>query len=217
MKVLIGCEHSGRVRNAFLALGHDAYSCDTEPASDNSPRHFRCNVLFLLEAGGWDLFIGHPPCQYLTLSGVHLLHSKPERWKKMCEAAYFFLRLWAAPVPRVCIEHPIMHGYAQAIIQVPAVQMIQPHQFGDPESKATCLWLRGLPNLQSTTACEPDLFQEHLPKPKNGRWANQTKSGQNALGPSPERGKVRGVTYPGIAAAMAEQWSKTYEPATNPH
>lgn len=193
MRVLIACEYSGAVRRAFRDRGHDAWSCDLLSADDESPHHFRGDVLEVV-GDGWDLMIAHPPCTYLCSSGIHWNARRPERAILTEEAIAFFLRLWDAPIPRVAIENPI--GVLSSRFRKPD-QIIQPFHFGHPESKSTCLWLRGLPPLLAT---------EVLSLPESGRWDNQTASGQNRLGPSPDRWKIRSATYPGIARAMAEQW-----------
>lgn len=197
MKVLAGCELSGVVRNAFRALGHDAWSCDLEPADDSQQYHIQGDVLDIIHDWDWDLGIFHPPCTYLSVSGLHWNHRKPERWQLTKEAAIFFLRCYEAPIPRVCVENPI--GHMNSAFRKPD-QIIQPFQFGHPESKATCLWLRGLEKLTPTNI---------LTKPECGYWNNQTPSGQNKLGPSKDRAKIRSRTYEGVAKAMATQWSKT--------
>lgn len=193
MKVLVACEFSGRVREAFRARGHDAWSCDLLPADDGGP-HFQCDVLTLVGSGEWDLMIAHPPCTYLCSSGIHWNKRRPERALETEKALDFFMALATAPIPRVAVENPV--GVVSSRWRKPD-QIIQPWQFGHPESKATCLWLKGLPKLSPT---------DILPKPANGRWANQTPTGQNKLGPSEDRWKERSLTYAGIAKAMAEQW-----------
>lgn len=201
MRVLIGCERSGIIRSAFRDAGHDAWSCDLEPAEDESAFHLQTDVLRVLQHG-WDLAIFHPECRYLCNSGVLRLYKGGkkengrdlERWCHMREAAELFLQLWNAPIPRIAIENPIMHRHAMAILNVRHSQTFQPWQFGDDASKRTCLWLKNLPPLLDT-------FQ--LVK---RRYANQTPSGQNRLGPSPTRSMDRARTYPGPARAMAAQW-----------
>lgn len=194
MNVLIACEESGTVRDAFIKKGHNAISCDIIPTSKNGP-HLQVDVLKVIDWKMWDLIIAHPPCTYLANSGVcHLDDFKNiDRVKKLHEASIFFGRLLNAPCEKICVENPIPHKYG---IGKTYSQTIQPWQFGHPESKATCLWLKGLPNLMPTKILE-----------KNGKvWDNQTPSGQNKLGPSEERSKLRSKTYQGIADAMADQW-----------
>lgn len=195
MKILIACEFSGTVREAFKAKGHDVWSCDLLP-TEVEGQHIIGDVLQILDQN-WDLMIAHPPCTYLCNSGVHWLNRQEGRWEKMREGALFFKALWDAPIPKICIENPVMHKYAREIIGASHSQSIQPYQFGHPESKRTCLWLKNLPLLEATNILE---------KPASGKWDNQTASGQNKLGPSPERWKLRSKTYDGIAAAFAEQW-----------
>lgn len=195
MKVLIACEFSGRVRDAFRALGHDAVSCDLLPTEAPGP-HYEGDVRDIL-ADGWDLMIAHPECTYLCSSGLHWNKRRPER-QALTEASLDFVRLLMdAPIPRIAIENPV--GCISSRIRKPE-QIIQPWQFGHPESKATCLWLKGLTPLVHTNV---------LTKPASGRWDNQTPSGQNKLGPSADRWKLRAVTYAGIANAMAAQWGGT--------
>lgn len=211
MRVLIGCEFSGRVREAFRRHGHDAYSCDFRPASDRSPFHLQCDVREVLTADRWDLAILHPTCTYLCNSSVWALFKTPKnaspgvlygqpRQSAMREAAQFFRFLLDAPVPRIAIENPVMHGYALAIVGRAHTQSIQPYEFGDDASKRTCLWLKNLPPLKPTTYVQPRIV--------NGkkRWSNQTDSGQNKLPPSNDRWALRSETYTGIAEAMATQW-----------
>ena len=192
MRVLIACEFTGNVREAFAALGHDAWSCDLRP-TERFGQHIRGNVLDHLDEG-WDLMVAHPPCTYLCSSGLHWNVRRPER-VALTEAALVFVgQLLDAPIPRIALENPV--GCISSRIRRPE-QIVQPWQFGHPESKATCLWLKGLPCLTPT---------EVLARPASGRWANQTPTGQNNLGPSEDRDKLRSATYPGIAAAIAMQW-----------
>lgn len=195
MKILVACEYSGRVREAFRKLGHDAWSCDLLPSDDNSPYHYQGNVFDILYDGSWDMMIAHPPCTYLTNAGVSWLHKRPERWEQMREGAKFFKMLLEAPIPLIAVENPIMHKYAVEIIGRRQDQVIQPWMFGEDASKATCLWLRGLPKLQATNII------------KKRRYANQTLGGCDKTLPGPNRWKIRSTTYQGIADAMAEQWS----------
>lgn len=195
MRVLVACEYSGKVREAFRKLGHDAWSCDLLPADDGSEFHYQGSVLDILN-DGWDLMVGHPPCTYLCNSGVSWLHKIPERWDQMRDGAEFFKLLWDADIPKIAIENPIMHKYAKEIIGSNQTQIIQPYQFGHAESKATCLWLKGLPPLKETNNVK-DLWQS-LPKKEAQRL--------HMLPPSKDRWKLRSETYQGIADAMAEQW-----------
>ena len=200
MKVLIACEFSGVVRRAFHDRGHDVLSCDLLPSEDDSPYHYQGDVFDLLnEAGPFDLMVCHPPCTYLTLAGLHWNNRIEGRREKTEEALEFVRKLLAAPVPMIALENPI--GCISTRIRKPD-QIIQPWQYGHPESKQTAFWLKGLPKLTPTDILEPEAFQA------NGRprWRNQTPTGQNNLGPSVDRWKIRSRTYSGIAAAMAAQW-----------
>lgn len=202
MRVLVGCERSGIIRQAFRSLGHDAWSNDLARTEDGSSFHLQTDVRVALTFGPWDLFIVHPECTRLANSGVLRLYVggkksngiDKEKWRDMELAAMFFRNMLNADVPRVCVENPVMHGHARAIVGQRCSQTFQPWQFGDDASKRTCLWLKGLPLLRPT---------EMLVKKQ---YANQTPSGQNRLGPSPTRSIERARTYPGPARAMAEQW-----------
>jgi hypothetical protein len=204
MKVLIACERSGIVREAFRALGHDALSCDLEPADDNSPFHIQGDARDAIHDWKWDLMIAHPECTYLAASGLHW-NDRGRGWQKTKEAAMFFLELYDAPIPRVCIENPI--GHINTHFRKPD-QYIQPYEFGDDASKKTGLWLRGLPPLVKDPAKRVPGRLVTMPNGKVvERWANQCDSGQNKLGPSEDRAQKRSQTYKGIALAFAEQWS----------
>jgi hypothetical protein len=187
MRVLVGCEFSGTVRRAFQRLGHDAWSCDLLPAEDGGP-HIQGDVRSVLN-DGWDLAIFHPPCTHLAVSGARHFHRKQA---EQAEALDFVRTLLDAPIQRIALENPV--SVISSRIRKPD-QIIQPYQFGHPESKKTCLWLKGLSPLRPTDELR-----------NRGRWENQTPSGQNKLGPSPDRWKIRSKTYPGIANAMAAQW-----------
>lgn len=191
MKVLIACEFSGIVREAFRKRGHDAWSCDFLP-SEIEGNHIQGDVLSILN-DRWDLMIAHPPCTDLAVSGARYFKQKQKNGSQQ-KSIDFFLTLISAPIPKICVENPV--GIMSTLYRKPD-QIIQPWQFGHSESKATCLWLSGLPTLLPTKI---------LKIPANGRWDNQTKSGQNKLGPSIDRWKIRSRTYSGIAEAMAEQW-----------
>ena len=192
MKVLIACEYSGRVRDAFRRRGHDTISCDFLPSDQPGP-HYRGDVFDIIDQG-WDLMIAHPPCTYLCSSGLHWNKRRPERQAQTEEALEFVRRLLYAPIPKIAVENPI--GCISTRIRK-YDQCIQPWWFGDDASKKTCLWLKGLPLLVPTNK---------LPGDDKTRRANQTASGQNKLPPSPDRWKLRSETSPGIAKAMAEQW-----------
>jgi len=198
MDVLVACEYSGVVRDAFRARGHNAWSCDLEPAMTNSKYHLQQDVIPLLTKG-WDLMIAHPPCTFMTNSGVCWLHKDPSRWNKLDEAAAFFKQLLDAPIPRKAIENPIMHKYARERIgNIPYTQIIQPYMFGHREQKATCLWLVNLPKLNETNNVKEQMMK--LPVKERQRI--------HYLPPSPERWKLRSTTYQGIADAMAHQWGE---------
>ena len=195
MKVLVACEYSGRVRDAFIRKGHDAMSCDLLPTDASGPHHTG-SVLDVLDQG-WDLMIAHPPCTYLTNSGVAWLHKDASRWSLLEEGAAFFKTLLNAPIPKIAVENPIMHKYAKERIGgVKQSQVVQPWMFGHMEQKATCLWLKGLPNLVPTN----NVREQMLLLPKNQRER------LHYLPPSPDRWKLRSTTYQGIADAMADQW-----------
>lgn len=195
MRVLVACEYSGRVRDAFTALGHDAMSCDLL-ATDAPGNHYQGDVRDVIN-NGWDLMVCHPPCTYLCSSGLHWNKRVPERAKQTEEALEFVRMLLDAPIPRIALENPI--GCISTRIRKPD-QTIQPYQFGHDASKATCLWLKNLHPLRPTSMVEPRMIDG---KP---RWGNQTDSGQNKLSPSHDRWKIRSETYEGIALAMAQQW-----------
>lgn len=220
MRVLVSHEASGRVREAFRRRGHDAYSCDLRPDATGSPYHLQMDVEHVLYypqrvLGGfplwmrrveWDLLIAHPTCTYLCSSGLHW-NTRVDGRAAKTEAALAHVRaLFAAPVPRLALENPV--GRIGTAIR-PANQVVQPYEFGDDASKATCLWLRGLPLLVTDTAKRVAGRRVEWPVGSGRfveRWANQTDSGQNRLGPSEDRWALRSVTYPGIAEAFAEQW-----------
>jgi len=210
MKVLVACEFSGIVRDAFIAEGHEAYSADLVPSERPGP-HYLGNVLGLLDQTMFtdklDLLIAFPPCTYLANSGVRWLYGgkgkvkDKERWKLMEQGAGFFDTLLNGyDIPKIAIENPVMHGYARQLICGEPAQTIQPWQFGHDEAKATQLWLKNLPLLVPTNI---------LPLSESGHRGNQTPSGQNKLGPSPTRARERSRTYTGIAQAMAKQWGQS--------
>lgn len=195
MKVLVACEYSGTVRDAFLRGGHDAMSCDLLP-TEREGWHYQGDVRDILHKG-WDLMIAHPECTYLCSSGLHWNGRVPGRAARTEEALEFVQLLMDAPIPRIAIENPI--GCIGTRIKR-ASQVIQPYEFGHDASKKTALWLKGLPLLVPTSCIAPRMVDG---KP---RWSNQTDSGQNKLTPSPDRWKDRSRTYQGIADAMAAQW-----------
>lgn len=184
MKVLIACEFSGIVRDAFRARGHDAWSCDLLP-TEREGQHIQDDILEILD-NNWDLMIAHPPCTRICNSGVRWLAER-DLWDDMDKACEFFNALKNAPIDKICIENPIPHKYAVAKIGR-YDQIIQPWQFGHGETKATCLWLKNLPKLKPTNIV-------------SGREARIHK-----MPPSKNRGKLRSITCQGYANAMAEQW-----------
>jgi hypothetical protein len=216
MRVLIACEYSGRVRDAFRALGHDAMSCDMLPTEAEGP-HYQGDVRDVLH-DGWGLMVAHPPCRYLSVSGMHWT-TRGKRDPQLTEDALAFVRLLMdAPIPRICLENPV--SVISSRIRPPD-QIVNPYQFGEDASKKTCLWLKGLPLLRPTNFVEPRMVCCGAEVPNgdkygcpncNGdkvarpRWGNQCDSGQNKLAPSADRWKDRSRTYAGIAAAFASQW-----------
>lgn len=223
MNVLISFECSGTVRRKFRERGHNAWSCDMKSAADDSHFHIVGDAIEAIRRGcpmpdgtflQWDLVIAHPPCTYICNSGVLRLYKggkkingiDHDRWTKMRDAAYLFDLVFRSYRGPLCVENPIMHGHAFNLLSEPTQrihrQTVQPHQFGDDASKATVLWLRGLPELIPTNHVAPRIVDGRR------RWANQTDSGQNKLTPSPTRGAERAVTYAGIADAMADQFSR---------
>lgn len=195
MKILIACEYSGAVRDAFIAAGHDATSCDLLPTDVPGP-HYRGSVLDIIN-DGWDMMVAHPPCTYLSVSGMHWT-TRGLRDPRLTEDALDFVHsLMGAPIPFIALENPV--SIISSRVRKPD-QIIQPWQFGHDASKKTCLWLKGLPKLEPTGIIEPRLVGGKK------RWGNQCDSGQNKLAPSVDRWKERSKTYSGIAAAMANQW-----------
>lgn len=204
LRVLVACECSGIVRDAFLARGHDAWSCDLQPCETPSNRHIRCDVRDLL-ADGWDMMaVMHPPCTRLCNSGVRWLsvppagRSRAEMWADLDAGAALFSACWNAPIPRIAIENPVMHRYAKQRIvgYQPFAQSVQPWQFGndpagpDNVKKRTCLWLRGLPKLVSTGTLDGTMARDEI----------------HRASPGPDRAANRSRFFPGLANAMADQW-----------
>jgi len=198
MKVLVCCEYSGIVRSAFEERGHDAVSCDLLP-TEIPGKHFLGDVREIIN-DGWNLMIAHPPCTYLSSSGLHWNKRVPGRAQKTEEALDFVRFILSAPIDKICVENPV--GAISSQITKPT-QYIQPYNFGHDASKRTGLWLKNLPPLRDTGP-----FIE--PRIVNGlkRWGNQTDSGQNKLPPSKDRWKIRSTFWTGIAKAMAEQWEE---------
>ena len=195
MRVLVACEFSGTVRDAFNALGHEAVSCDLLP-SETAGTHYQGDI-FDISFYEWDLIIAHPPCTYLANSGERWMKNNPERQEQRILAVEFVKRIWNQDCPRIAIENPI--GHLSTAWQKPS-QIIQPFQYGHPEWKSTCLWLKGLPELKFTNLVEPD--QKRGGGKKHGRISSRL----HRLPPSAERQKERSRTYQGIALAMATQW-----------
>ena len=190
MKVLVACEYSGIVRDAFTIKGHDAWSCDILPTDNPNGNHYEGDVKDILY-NDWDLIIAHPPCTYFANSGVRWLYEKPNRWAELDKSAEFFNLFLDHPCEKVAIENPVIHKHALKLINNRKyTKTTQPFRFGHGESKRTCLWLKGLPNLKPTDIVE-------------GREQRVWK-----LPPSKDRWKLRSTTFQGIAAAMANQWGK---------
>ena len=205
MRVLVACEFSGRVREAFRKRGHDAWSCDLLPSEVDGPHYkgdvfgFLVSVLEPYNYEPFDLMIAHPPCTYICTSGLHWNCRTEGRYLETRKAIAFVERLWNCGIDKIAIENPIGCLPTHSCL-MKATQVIQPYEFGEDASKDTCLWLKGLAPLKPTKRIEPRMV--------NGRprWANQTDSGQNKLTPSETRATERSRTYQGIADAMAEQW-----------
>lgn len=203
-RLLVGCESSGTVRNAFARLGWDAWSCDLLPADG---QHIQNDVTKILLADTWDLMIAHPPCTYLAVSGMHWT-TRGFRPKQLTEDALDFVRvLMEAPVPFIAIENPV--SVISSRIRKPD-QTIQPYQFGHSVSKRTCLWLKDLPALMPTEYVEPERYVDGKP-----RWSNQAPCGADRTPPSADRWRTRSKTHQGIADAMAEQWTQHIAETTN--
>lgn len=198
LRVLVACEFSGVVRRAFVEHGHDAWSCDLLPAEDRSNRHITGDVRNVLH-DGWDMMmVAHPPCTRLCNSGVRWLSVPPkgrtadDMQAELRDGAALFSTLWNAPIPCIAIENPVMHRHAKALIvgYEPPACSVQPWQFGHGETKRTCFWLRNLPPLEPTEIVEGRTPRVHHASPGPDRW------------------KERSRTYPGIAAAIADQWGR---------
>lgn len=195
MKILIACEFSGRVRDAFISKGHDAISCDLLPTESSGP-HYQGDIKDILY-NDWDMIIAHPDCTYLCNSGVCWLHKDQLRWEKLDRAAEFFKLFLNHPCSKIAIENPIPHKYAIERIEKKYDQIIHPWQFGHMERKSTCLWLKGLPKLTETN----NVYSEMIKLPKNQQQR------LHYLPPSINRGHERSKTFLGIAEAMSAQWS----------
>ena len=191
MRVLIACEFSGIVTNAFRLKGHEAWSCDILPTDSNPDWHIQGDVLKQLDKN-WDMMIAHPPCTYLCNSGVSWLHKDESRWVELEKASEFFKTLLEYDIPKICVENPIPHKYGK----LPKYsQIVQPYEFGHPERKATCLWLKNLPKLKPTNNVKDEMLK--LPK---------TQQQRIFYVPIKDRAKNRSITFEGIAQAMVEQW-----------
>lgn len=205
-RVLIGCERSGVLRRAFLALNFDAWSCDLEPADDGSNRHIRGNLLDHLN-DGWDMLaVMHPPCTILCNSGARWLYlggkrvngPDPARWAELDAAAAFYRALRdARQIPARAIENPVMHEHAIRLTGRGRTQFVQPWWFGDPFFKATGFELIGLPDLVPTKRLTP---------PRPGTDEHKAWSRIHRMPPGPDRARLRSETFPGLAAAAAQQW-----------
>ena len=197
MNILVAYESSGTVREAFRKAGHNAWSCDLQPADDGSTYHFQGDVEEWISDPAvkrWDLIIMHPPCTALCVSGNAHYGTGKAKHQQRIDAIEYTLRMFElakANADAVCMENPV------GVLPIKASQYIQPYEHGHAESKKTGLWLHNLPKLQPTNLVD---------KPSCGHWDNQTPSGQNKLGPSLDRWKIRSKTYSGIAQAMAEQF-----------
>lgn len=191
MRVLVACEYSGRVREAFRRRGHDAWSCDLLPTEVPGP-HYQCDLLDVLTAQPWDLVIAHPPCTHLANSGARWFKGKA---LEQAQAVAFVKLIAEAPAPKIAIENPV--GVLSSRWRKPD-QIVHPWWFGDEASKATCLWLKGLPLLQPTKIVGKGRFHTTKSGRRLPAWYN--------LPPSPDRGKLRSATFPGFAEAMADQW-----------
>jgi hypothetical protein len=226
MRVLIGCEESGAVREAFLALGHDAWSCDLKPSATPTNRHIIGDIRDVMY-WGWDMMaVFHPPCTRLCNSGVRWLDGPPKNpppdmtpwetenwgllthqhkveimWRLLDEGAQLFSDVWNAPIERIAVENPVMHRHAKERIRnyEPAAQTIQPWHHGEPFFKATSFYLKGLKPLRDT---------ERLTPPKKGTPEHTKWSAIHMASPGPNRGEFRSKTFPKVARAMAQQWSE---------
>jgi hypothetical protein len=195
VKVLVACEFSAVVRDAFLVKGHDAWSVDLLPTEGDPARHFQADALMIARTMEWDMVIAHPPCTRLTRAGVRWLHER-DLWADMRRDAAFFRAFLELDVPRVAVENPVMHRYATEVVGRKQDQIVQPWMFGHLESKGTGFWLKGLPPLVPTNDVKAETMALTPRERDRVHWA----------APGPDRWKVRSRTYAGIAAAMAEQW-----------
>jgi site-specific DNA-cytosine methylase len=202
MRLLVACEFSGIVREAFRAKGHDAWSCDILPSDQPTLFHYKGDVLDILN-DGWDMMIAHPPCTHLAVSGARWFTEGKKDWQLQIEALKFVELLMLAPIEKIVIENPV--SVISTKIRKPD-QIIQPWQFGHPETKKTCLWLKNLPKLKSTKIVEPDYMRN-----KDGTYYMDKKGKRYSRihfmsYKNSQRSKERSLTYKGIALAMADQW-----------
>lgn len=223
LKVLVACEESQAVCKAFRELGHEAYSCDIQPCSGGRPdRHIQGDVLPLINGdcqfetmdgkkhtvdGKLDLIIAHPPCTFLSNAGARWLWAgqklNEERYAKGLEAKEFFMKFWNADCPRICIENPV----PSSVYNLPeCTQFVQPYEYGHPYSKKTCLWLKGLPPLKPT-----EIIADHKPFVSSGSYSKTHDPKYKGASRKGGSAKIRSKTFPGIAKAMAEQWSRYIE------
>lgn len=196
MKILIACEFSGIVRDAFIKKGHNAISCDLLPTERPGP-HVIADVMFII-LEKWDMVIAHPPCTYLTTTANRSFKNNPDRWQKRLDAMLFVYKLMNVDIEKICIENPV--GVISTHIRKPE-QYIQPYDFGHPESKKTGLWLKGLPLLKPTNIVRPEHVVYNSKRNKSGKSTYPLKWGKGS-----HSGKSRGLTFQGIADAMADQW-----------
>lgn len=205
MRVLVACEYSGVVRDAFRARGHDAWSCDLLPTEGCASYHIQGDVRKEVQPGRWDLMIAHPDCTRLTNAGVRWLHKPPkgktldQMWSDLYDAVEFYRFFREAAIPKKAIENPVMHQYARWMTAAKDRQVVQPWYFGEEAFKATGFELIGLPELEDTNRLNP---------PKPGTEEHKKWSFIHRASPGPDRWKLRSRTFPGIADAMADQWGK---------
>lgn len=199
MQVLIACEESQAITIAMRDLGIEAYSCDIQDCSGGKPEwHIKGDCIDEAYSGKYDLMIAHPPCTYLSNSGVCWLYKKRGRIMDMIEGSFFFKKLLDAPIKYIAIENPIMHRYAVRLVGRKHDQLIQPYHFGHKEQKATCFWLKNLPRLVHTSDLRKETLALPIQKRQRLHWQ----------GRNPERGKIRSKTFAGVAKAIADQWGK---------
>lgn len=206
MNVLVGMETSGKIREAFRRMGHDAFSCDLLPSDDNSEYHYQCDIYGVLYQKKWNMIIMHPECTTLCVSGNHVYAHGKSRFNERVKAVRYVDKLWndcLEITDKVCFENPV--GVLPTMSDLPKPYYIQPYQFGHDASKKTGLFTTPeLPELKPTKRIQ-GRFVEYKGKQVE-RWSNQTDSGQNKLAPSKDRWKLRSETYQGVADAMSKQW-----------